>query len=185
MLGDERWASCLGFEDYEVSDRGNVRSWKTCNGRGRRLSPVPMKAFTTKLCGHQVVSFWKNGKQSPFYIHRLVWEAFVGPIPDGMSVCHNNGVAGDNKISNLRVDTQAANMRDMHQHRPGFIPALIESNRARRGDLHPRSIKRAQVASMRMLRAHGAQYCDIADWFDVDRNVASNAVRGVGRFAEL
>src|SRR5699024_9639299 len=46
-------------------------------------------------------------------VHRLVMEAFVGPCPEGMEVCHWNDNASDNRLSNLRYDTRSANTMDM------------------------------------------------------------------------
>jgi hypothetical protein len=42
-------------------------------------------------------------------VHRLVYEAFNGPIPEGMVVCHVNHDQYDNRPENLRCDTQAGN----------------------------------------------------------------------------
>ena len=50
------------------------------------------------------------------YIHRLVLEAFVGPCPEGMETCHNNGVRTDNRLENLRWDTSSANNDDIVKH---------------------------------------------------------------------
>lgn len=50
------------------------------------------------------------------YIHRLVLEVFVGPCPEGMVACHNDGNPRNNALSNLRWDTREANMRDRDRH---------------------------------------------------------------------
>lgn len=60
-------------------------------------------------------------------VHRLVYEAFVGPIPEGMFVCHNNGDPLDNRPDNLRVDTHEGNMRDRELH--GNTPRGLRSGR--------------------------------------------------------
>lgn len=43
---------------------------------------------------------------------RVIWEITYGAIPDGMIVDHKNRDASDNKISNLRIVTQAVNTRN-------------------------------------------------------------------------
>lgn len=48
--------------------------------------------------------------------HRLVYEAFVGPIPKGMVCCHSDGNPRNNRVDNLRVDTQRANIADKKAH---------------------------------------------------------------------
>lgn len=37
------------------------------------------------------------------YIHRLVYEAFVGPIPEGMTIDHIDGNKVNNHLSNLQL----------------------------------------------------------------------------------
>ena len=49
-------------------------------------------------------------------VHRLVLFAFVGVPPDGHEACHNNGIANDNRIENLRWDTHANNNADRKKH---------------------------------------------------------------------
>ena len=39
-------------------------------------------------------------------------QAFVGPAPDGMVICHYNDIKTDNRLENLRYDTQYANGQD-------------------------------------------------------------------------
>lgn len=57
-----------------------------------------------------------EGAQVSRLAHRLVLEAFVGPCPDGMEACHNNGDRTDNRIENLRWDTAKANQADRKKH---------------------------------------------------------------------
>lgn len=49
-------------------------------------------------------------------IHRLVLETFIGPCPDGMECCHNNGDPVDNRLGNLRWDTHFNNVQDSIKH---------------------------------------------------------------------
>ena len=50
------------------------------------------------------------------FIHTLVLEAFVSLRPIGMVACHNNGNPIDNRVENLRWDTQANNNKDKILH---------------------------------------------------------------------
>lgn len=42
-------------------------------------------------------------------VHRLVWETFVGEIPEGYEIDHINTVRDDNRIENLRCITHKDN----------------------------------------------------------------------------
>lgn len=48
-------------------------------------------------------------KRLAVYVHRLVWETFVGEIPQGLTIDHINTVRDDNRIGNLRCITQKEN----------------------------------------------------------------------------
>lgn len=109
----EEWRAVVGYEGkYEVSNSGRVRGVDRIIDRGRRwkgkeikskpLNSGHMHIQLTKCCWHLV--------------HRLVLEAFVGPCPDGMEACHNNGNPSDNRVENLRWDTRRGNHADKVKH---------------------------------------------------------------------
>lgn len=50
------------------------------------------------------------------YVHRMVLETFVGPCPEGLEACHNDGNPLNNRLDNLRWDTKSANAQDTLQH---------------------------------------------------------------------
>ncbi len=58
-----------------------------------------------------------GGVKRMIKIHHLVLEAFVGPRPDGMEACHNNGDRFDNRPSNLRWGTRSSNRIDSYNHK--------------------------------------------------------------------
>ena len=49
-------------------------------------------------------------------VHRLVLETYVGPCPEGMECCHNDGNPENNKLENLRWDTRSNNHKDKVRH---------------------------------------------------------------------
>lgn len=115
----EDWKPVVGYEGlYEVSNHGRVRSLprEVKFGTSMRLSPQTILRPRTIPSGHQTVSIYRDRKRKTAKVHRLVLEAFVGPAPEGMECCHNNGIASDNRIENLRWDTTAANRRDSVKH---------------------------------------------------------------------
>lgn len=88
-MNNEIWKPIPGYEGYEASTLGRIRSLKY--GKIRIL-----KLFKTKK-GYLRVNLWKDGKMKPFFVHRLVYEAFNGAIPDGMQVNHINEDKEDNR----------------------------------------------------------------------------------------
>lgn len=106
----EKWAPVPGYEgDYEVSDQGKVRSYVRRGGprmiAPRLVGPAGKQYHAVTLRG---------GKQ--VRVHRLVLAAFIGPCPEGLQGCHNNGDKLDNRLVNLRWDTPGANNRDKRVH---------------------------------------------------------------------
>ena len=112
----EQWKPVPGYEGfYDVSDQGQVRSWRK-GGRKRdslRQNPRILSGWRGRYVG---VSLRKNSATTIWLVHRLVLEAFVGPCPPSMECCHNNGDKHDNRIKNLRWDTRSANMLDAVEH---------------------------------------------------------------------
>ncbi len=101
--GNWRWA-------YEVSDQGRVRN--TTKGTLLKLTNSD-DYLTCSLAS-------RDRARRNFRIHRLVLEAFVGPCPDGMEGCHNNGDPADNRLENLRWGTPRENAADARKHQGKF-----------------------------------------------------------------
>ncbi len=107
------WRSISGFEGrYEVSNLGDVRSLASVNGGGRVLKPY------TAVDGYHLVDLFGStgARRRAARVHCLVLEAFVGPRPDGMYGCHNDGNPQNNLLSNLRWDTPRNNSLDKVIH---------------------------------------------------------------------
>lgn len=106
-----------GYSPYEISDEGQVYR-RLGNGSLR-----PVKA-TPKDNGYCRVHL--NG--DTLTVHSLVMRTFVGPRPDGMEVCHNDGIRTNNKLTNLRYDTRGNNHRDKLRHGTHNTAVLNESD---------------------------------------------------------
>lgn len=101
----ETFKPIKGFEGlYEISDYGCVRSRH--GGKVRYLKCKKSKH------GYIEVPLSKNGKKNFFYVHRLVYTAFNGPIPEGMQIDHIDGNKENNALSNLRVVTPRENVNN-------------------------------------------------------------------------
>lgn len=51
----------------------------------------------------------EDGNWHQARMHRIIWEMYRGPIPDGMQIDHVSGDSLDNRLENLRLCTQAQN----------------------------------------------------------------------------
>jgi len=100
----------FGFPNYAISKNGRIWSSRRVRiiGGWKHLS----------LCGsgYLKVSLWKDRIEKTALVHRLVLETYVGPCPNGMEACHNNGNRIDNRLENLRWDTRSNNHQDKKKH---------------------------------------------------------------------
>ena len=101
---EEQWLPILGFEAYEVSNQGRVRSFK--HEKVHVLAPGGGRSYP-------MVVLRRDGQGHPRSIHRLVALAFLGPCPEGLECCHCDGNPHNNTPQNLRYDTRAANADDV------------------------------------------------------------------------
>lgn len=109
-MGEEIWRDIPGYEGiYQVSNLGRVKSF--WNKKEKLLKPRPNKQ------GYLQVDLHKNNKSKFRLVHSLVMEAFVGPRPDGLDVCHNDGNRRNNHLDNLRYDTHSNNSIDCVKHK--------------------------------------------------------------------
>lgn len=112
-ISQEVWKPIDGFEDYyQVSSLGRVKSCDrlvTRNGRKvLRIGKVLKQAKDGG--GYLQVFLCKDGKPTIFSVHRLVYEAFHGQIPEGMQVNHIDEDKSNNRIENLNVMTSKENI---------------------------------------------------------------------------
>ncbi len=121
----EMWKAIPGFDGYDISDQGRVRSYYT-PGRAANKNRIawhiaddPRRIIKSSRGpdGYPRFNLQQNGKSHNRKAHSLVMLAFVGPRPDGHCVCHFNGNSADNRLSNLRYDTPAGNRADTARHR--------------------------------------------------------------------
>lgn len=87
------WRDVLGYEGlYKVNENGEVVSLRN----NHTLRPF-------KVRDHYGVNICKGSKRRTYYLHRLVYEAFNGKIPDGCIVCHVTSDLSDNSLKNIKL----------------------------------------------------------------------------------
>lgn len=166
----EVWLPVPGYEGcYEVSSLGRVKSLRRqvahptgglCWRRERILKPGTCHG------GYLMVSLCSKGSCIASPVAHLVATAFLGPRPQGMEVCHCNGVRTDNRVENIRYGTPAGNHADKLAH-----------GTDNRGNKHPLAkLTEANVLEIRALRGVETQ-ANIAKRFGVSGVLVSRVQR--------
>ena len=95
----ETYKNIEGYDNYEISDLGNVRNRKS----GRILK------YSTGTIGYYYVGIYKNGNMKNAFIHRLIAETFISNPLNKPEVDHIDRNPLNNRISNLRWATKSEN----------------------------------------------------------------------------
>ena len=107
MSHEKIWRPIPDFEDYEVSEYGDVRKGN------RNLKPERVQGS-----GRKRFSLSKGGQTFRFHAAHLVANAFLEPKPaPDAELCHNDGFEHNNHFTNLRWDNKLGNAADVAQHR--------------------------------------------------------------------
>ena len=88
-------------DKYEINELGEV--WSNVGNRKLRKQSIGKDGY------HRVV-LSDSGVTVTKYVHRLVWEACVGPIPAKMTVNHKDLDKSNNRLDNLELMTLAENL---------------------------------------------------------------------------
>ena len=70
------------------------------------------------------VNLMHNETKKDYRVHRLVYMAYIGPIPSGKVIDHIDGNTSNNNLSNLRCVTQAENCQNPSTLRKKFKAVL-------------------------------------------------------------
>lgn len=170
-----RWRQVPGWEAYEASDAGQVRSVDRtiphyCGGtrliRGKVLRPIVRN-------GYPHVTLYRGGVPRILGAHQVVMLAFVGPPPDGLEVLHGDGDRGNPALANLRYGTSSENQRDKRRH--GTDPYV---NRERCPEGHrleqPNLVRAQLLLGWRQCRACHQTHAYLRSHSDLDFKVESD-----------
>ena len=98
---EEVWKTIDGYEEYQVSDKGRVKSLKF--GKERILKP------RRDTCGYLSVSLSKNGEIKQYMVHRLVAKVFIQNPNNLPEVNHLDENKENNSVENLEWCDQKYN----------------------------------------------------------------------------
>jgi hypothetical protein len=170
----EVWKAVPGYDGYEVSDMGRVRSVPrtilTASGP-RRIAGHLLTPGLRRIGGRPAVFLSQNGQQKSITVHRL------GACPPGMQACHWNDDPDDDRLVNLRWDTPAANRRDAARNNRlghGTYPRAVRFP----SPLLARKLTDEQVASIRSATGSGKE---LALQFGVSESMISRIRSGQRR----
>jgi hypothetical protein len=111
----EIWLPVGGWEGfYGVSSLGRVRSFprQTATGlRGGTVLKTPLDNY-----GRPQLNLCRPGVKKHALVQALVADAFFGPKPPGLEICHWDGNRANCAASNLRYDTHSGNELDKRRH---------------------------------------------------------------------
>jgi len=100
----EIYKDIKGYEGYQVSNLGNVKSFKG----------IKERILKNNSCGdgYLAVALHESGKQKTFKIHKLVAVAFLNHTPNGHKIVidHINSIKTDNRLENLQLITNRENL---------------------------------------------------------------------------
>lgn len=93
----EIWEKIEGYPKHSVSNYGRVKSVY------RELRPAINKG------GYKVVNLSYKGKTKVHYVHKLVWDAFMG-VSNDKKIDHINNNTSDARLDNLQLLTHRDNI---------------------------------------------------------------------------
>lgn len=132
---NEIWRKIEGFENYEVSNLGNVRSLKN--------KKVKILKLIKRETGYIFINLYKNKKIHHKSVHRLVASTFIPNPQNKFQVNHIDGDKTNNKVENLEWCTAKENSQ--HAWNTGLSRMTKEHkkkiSRSLKGEKHPRARK--------------------------------------------
>lgn len=156
----ETWKDIEGFDGmYQVSTHGRVKSLK----RGRELI---MSNINTTY-GYLRVKFWKDKKEYPFAVHRLVGFAFLPTIEGKNEINHIDGNKKNNHLSNLEWCNRSENMR--HADQTGLRIML-------KGQRNPKAKVTDEIVRLIRNERKGIFQKDIANEFNLKQQTISKII---------
>jgi hypothetical protein len=95
------------FLGVSIPTAMSIKHGKTWSGNAghRFIKPRLNRTF------YAIVDLCVDGKPKKKGVHRIVWEAFNGPIPDRLEVNHINLNRNDNRLENLELLTHQENVK--------------------------------------------------------------------------
>ena len=114
-IAREIWRAIPGFDGYEASNLGRIRSLDRTVIRGSSHGGMRPRKYRGRMLnqsthsGGYLLAHVGPGRSRTRYVHRLVLLTFEGPAPVGHEVGHKDNNPKNNRLSNLRYITRSEN----------------------------------------------------------------------------
>jgi hypothetical protein len=161
--------------ELEIDEEGRI--WRVAARHGdrwrrtARTRPCARRRAENDAGDYLQVRTMLNGRRVHATAHRLVWRHFRGPIPDGLTVNHIDGLKKRNVPSNLELATYSEQqLHALHVLGVGRVDQWGERNAMAK-------LTAAQVEEIRQRRGRGERLKKIATSYGVsDRTVSKIAL---------
>lgn len=110
MMKNEIWKTIDGFDNYQISNLGRVKSLRRNRVIGLNKFVQEEKILKQHIInGYSYVYLSKESKIKGFRVHRLVAKAFIDNPNNYPCINHKNEIKTDNNVENLEYCTNKYN----------------------------------------------------------------------------
>lgn len=176
----EVWKNIDGYENYQVSNLGNIKSLNyNHTGVDRIMKPSIIR-------GYCQVQLFQDRIVSRKYVHRLVAQAFIPNPENKPEIDHINTIRTDNRVENLQWATPKENQNNPltkikmsgENHCQYGKKGILSTNYGKLGILNPKSIPVLQYSKS------GKFIAEFAGIREAERmtNINSNSIGRVCKY---
>lgn len=99
----EIWKTIVGYEKYQVSNLGNVKSFNN--------DKIKLRSISANYTGYVSLLLSSKNVKKRHSVHKLVALTFIPNPLNKLEVNHINGIRNDNRVENLEWVTRSENMK--------------------------------------------------------------------------
>lgn len=169
-MAEEEWLPVREFPGhYEISSHGRLRRINAYRPNQANKIRKPQTAKN----GYIVYMLSVSNKAMLRSAHRMVADAFLGPIPEGMQVNHKDGDKANCRLANLEIVTNGENRA--HSYRVlGIAPNKWKAGAAN----HNARLAFEEVQAIRSKASLGIPYSQLSQAFGISKT-------GIGRIVRM
>ena len=117
-LGNSEWRDIEDWPGYQVNRKGEILSLQRVVERSNgRPHTVPQRILKPSPDSNGHMQFKAYPEKTPVFVHREVYKAFMGSIPDGWEIDHKDSNPANNVLGNLQCLTKSQHQNISRQRR--------------------------------------------------------------------